>query len=60
MNEGWAWPQAGRTWHYFRNDLSLCKRYSYSGALQQGNDQSPDNCTFCMKALLKEKEKARR
>jgi len=54
--EGWGWPLASRVAHYFRNGQSLCRRWMYFGELEQGKDNSPDNCGTCRKKLEKEKK----
>lgn len=58
-NEGWTWLSNSRKWHYFVDGRSLCKKFmlfSTSG-LEQGKDDSPDNCMACRKALEKRKAK---
>jgi hypothetical protein len=60
-DEGWGWLYNARKWHYFRDRRSLCGRWLGLGLgeLQQGNDNSPDNCPTCAKKLLKEKSKVK-
>lgn len=48
--EGWGWPRNSRKAHYFCGRRSLCGRWAYTGPLEQGNDQHPDNCRACVKA----------
>ena len=57
--EGWGFsPQISRKWHYFVNGMSLCRKIGlYRGQLEQGNDESNDNCTACKKLLQKRKAK---
>ena len=57
MKEGWTWLFNARKWHYFRDGQSLCKKWGLLGSrdLEQGNDNSPDNCATCRKILKKEK-----
>ncbi len=57
--EGWTWLINSTKWHYFRNSRSLCGKFALlsSTSLEQGNDNSPDNCAPCKRALLKEKAK---
>lgn len=59
LKEGWGFPGGlgiSRKAHYFVNSLSLCRKWGfYYGSLEQGNDNSPDNCTACKKALAKRK-----
>ena len=55
LTEGWKHLLNARKWHYFGSDgRSLCKSWltlSLSG-FEQGNDDSPDNCTKCRRILL--------
>jgi len=57
--EGWGYaPHISRKWHYFVNGMSLCGKIGfYRGRLEQGNDDSNDNCTACKKALQRRKAK---
>ena len=58
INEGWTWLVNSRKWHYFTQDkLSLCGKFMLLslGALEAGNDDSPDNCAACKKKLAKRK-----
>lgn len=52
-NEGWGLPRRSNKFHYFlANGMSLCNKYGfYHGTKEQDNDDSPDNCTACKKAL---------
>ncbi|GAI42565.1 unnamed protein product, partial [marine sediment metagenome] len=45
--------------HYFIDGRSLCGKWLFFGALYDSNDNSPDNCTSCKKAVkkLREREK---
>ena len=55
--EGWGFPTASRKAHYFVNAESLCQRwFFYFGPLEQGNENSPDNCVTCMKRKRKKGE----
>lgn len=57
LKEGWGFPGTSKA-HYFVNATSLCRRWGfYFGPLEQGNDNSPDNCAACMKGLVKKKAK---
>ena len=65
--EGWGQVvsagtlSASKKWHYFRDGRSLCGRwvrFSNNG-LEQGMDNSPDNCAECRRRLLKEQENMR-
>jgi len=57
--EGWGWIRDTRKWHYFVDGRSLCGKWMGLGLgeLEQGNDDSPDNCVACKKALSKRKAK---
>ena len=57
--EGWTWLSNSPKWHYFVDGRSLCKRFMLFGnaKLDQGQDDSPDNCKACMKALQKRRDK---
>lgn len=57
--EGWGFPSNSRKSHYFVDKRSLCGKWMFFGELEQGNDDSPDNCTSCKKALQKQKAKAK-
>lgn len=58
MVEGWGWIKNSPKWHYFIDGRSLCGRWAYfDRELEQENDESPDNCTACKKALAKRKAK---
>jgi len=57
--EGWGQVPGSPKWHYFRNCDSLCRRYGFrmrDDDLQQGNDDSLDNCKACVKALKKKQQ----
>lgn len=59
---GWWNPEPLKRksfWHFFGEDgRSLCGTWLHlRGELEQGNDNSPDNCKSCMKRLAKMKEK---
>lgn len=57
QREGWGWVHQSPKWHYFVNGRSLCSRWLGLGLgeLEQGKDDSPDNCTACKKALQRRK-----
>ncbi len=55
MSEGWGFPAKSRKAHYFVDGISLCGKWMFFGELEQGNDNSPDNCATCKKKLLKRK-----
>jgi hypothetical protein len=49
---GWGWPANSRKAHYFHDGFrSLCMKWMYSGQVEQGKDESIDNCAECMKRL---------
>ena len=53
--EGWTWLTNSRKWHYFKKDRrSLCGKFLHMGSmndLQEGNDDSSDNCAACRRKL---------
>lgn len=51
IKQGWGWPGSSKKAHYFQDKRSLCLKWMYSGDLEQGNDQSSDNCKDCMRRL---------
>lgn len=53
--EGWAFPGKSRKAHFFTNDgRSLCLGWGfYAGPLEQGNDDSSDNCAKCKREKQK-------
>lgn len=55
--EGWGFVNASPKAHYFVDGKSLCGKWLILGKtnLEQGKDESPDNCTGCKKALRKRK-----
>jgi len=56
IEEGWGKSPVSRKWHYFRNHTSLCGKIGfYFGPVEQGSDNSPNNCAKCCKELAKEK-----
>ncbi|MCX9083198.1 MAG: hypothetical protein OIN87_00165 [Candidatus Methanoperedens sp.] len=55
--KGWGFPLNSKKAHYFVDGRSLCGKWMFFGVLEQGNDNSLDNCTACKKALLNEKVK---
>lgn len=60
LTGGWDWIHNSPKWHYFRSaGQSLCGRYMVFVLkdAQQGNDNSPDNCTGCKNALAVWKDK---
>ena len=57
--EGWTWLQNSKKWHYFVDNRSLCRKWGIFGSdeLEQGKDDSPDNCAECQRQLAKRKAK---
>lgn len=49
---GWGWPLRSRKAHYFVATMSMCRRWSYAGALtnEQGG-KGPDDCVACRRLL---------
>lgn len=61
IKEGWGFPGTSKKAHYFVDSMSLCRKWGfYYGSLEQGNDDSPDNCAACIRELAKRKVKQRR
>lgn len=56
--EGWGFPTNSQKAHYFIAGRSLCSKWMYFGELEQGNDNSSDNCIACKRALAKKQTKA--
>jgi hypothetical protein len=51
LAEGWGKPSNSRKWHYFGADgRSLCAKWAYFGEIEEGLDDSPDNCLSCRSA----------
>ena len=59
MTEGWGWIHQSPKWHYFVDDRSLCGQWLGLGLgeLQQGNDDSLNNCKACKRKLKKRQVK---
>jgi len=59
--EGWGPPSQSRKWHYFIAGRSLCGSFGWfdKDPLEQGNDNSADNCAACKKKLAKIKESSK-
>lgn len=49
--EGWGFPINSKKAYYFVNGMALCNKWMYLGELEQGNNDSPDNCSVCRKKL---------
>lgn len=54
--EGWKWLSNSKFWHYFKEGRSLCGRYAVFSmdGVEQGNNESEDNCKKCKEKILKE------
>jgi len=54
-DEGWARPSGFHKWHYFIEARPLCELIIVGAdvalVLEQGNDNSPNNCSFCRETL---------
>jgi hypothetical protein len=58
--EGWhRLPFHTRKWHCFRNKRSLCRNFGLFGTekLEQGNDNSSDNCAECKRKKVKKPDR---
>jgi hypothetical protein len=54
--EGWTWIIGQRKWHFIlESGRSICGRFWMPGnpELEQGNDDSADNCVACRRKLEK-------
>jgi len=52
MTAGWGKSPSSKKWHYFDGSTSLCQRIGfYFGPLEQGGDDSADNCAECKRRL---------
>lgn len=53
---GWGFPGGSRKAHFFREAMSVCRRWGfYFGALEPDNGKpSPDDCAACRKFLDRE------
>ncbi|MEI8244375.1 MAG: hypothetical protein WCI51_01015 [Lentisphaerota bacterium] len=59
--KGWGWPGLSKKAHYYNNNArSLCGKWIYTGVLEEGNDNSSDNCCDCKKRLAKYKSQPER
>ena len=59
--EGWGFPGQARKAHWMLDSgRSLCGGWGfYQGPVEQGNDDSPDNCQACKQRRLKVTEDVR-
>lgn len=55
VSEGWKPLSNAKLWHYFRDGKSLCGKWMTLSMrdVEQGNDNSPDNCKACKDKLAK-------
>lgn len=60
LKEGWTWLTNSSKWHYFVNKKSLCGRFAIwsDDDLEQGNDDSEDNCAACKRKLTVRRAKS--
>ncbi len=57
--EDWGLPGTSKKAHYFVDGSALCRKWGfYYGQLEQGKDESPDNCAECKRILAKRKQKS--
>jgi hypothetical protein len=47
IKEGWGLPALSRKRHYFVDGRSLCGDWVFTGPVESGNNDSPDNCAGC-------------
>lgn len=53
--QGWAQPLNARKYHYFRDGVSLCRRWMFLGNdLDDTSDNHSDNCAACRRDKIKE------
>lgn len=55
--EGWGFPPGSRKCHYFRDGMSLCRRWGFAFALRLEPDNgrpSKDDCAPCRRAFDRE------
>ena len=61
LKEGWTYLYNSKKWHYFTSErnTSLCNKFMLLALpeLEQGNDESLDNCASCKKALKRRSQK---
>ena len=59
VTEGWAWVLNSPKWHYIRDHRSICGRWLMLGnpEMEQGNNESADNCKSCRRKLEQEAAK---
>lgn len=51
-DEGWGKSAYSKKWHYFVDRIPLCNGATMlEGRVEQGNDDSDDNCIRCMNLL---------
>lgn len=54
VGEGWWWPSNSKKAHYVVEGRSLCRKWLAIGSppLEQGNDDSVDNCAECRRRKI--------
>jgi len=55
LTKGWFFPYYSKTWHYFINQKSLCKKYTISnyqeGGLLPSLNSFDRKCKKCLNAI---------
>jgi len=51
--EGWGFPLLSKKAHYFVDGRALCGKWWFGGELEQGNNDSSDNCKECVRRFKK-------
>ncbi len=61
ITEGWKGLSNSKKWHYFIGGRSLCRKWMIMTTLglEQGNDDSNDNCAACRRSLAAMKAKVK-
>lgn len=55
LKEGWGIPGQSKKWHYFRDGMSLCRKWGFFlGHLEPDEGANEDDCPACRKKLDKE------
>ena len=52
-SKGWGFPMLSKKAHYFIGSMSLCRRWMFTGELEDSQHSHPDNCQACCKKLTK-------
>jgi hypothetical protein len=52
--KGWGFPGLSKKAHYFDNDaICLCRKWMFTGELDDKFHDHPDNCKECVRRRLK-------